>query len=158
MTDYGGGEADCRVVAGVASPFLKDMCNHRSLPAVWGLLTSTGAYIDANTMLSDSCLLAVGLVYYLRLSARQRRRLDEAVFAVVRQSITEKLAAEVDAYMAHVPAAATVGVTRNRALKENVFAMVVCIQTSIPLIVLGPPGSTKTLSFRIVRECIRARV
>jgi hypothetical protein len=57
-------------------------------------------------------------------------------------------------YMHNIPQSATVGVTRNPALKENVFAIIVCIQTHIPVIIVGPPGSTKTLSFQIVRESV----
>jgi hypothetical protein len=38
------------------------------------------------------------------------------------------LAQEADLYMQAVPEAATPGVTRNAALKENVFAITVCIQ------------------------------
>lgn len=57
-------------------------------------------------------------------------------------------------YMRHIPSTATVGVTRNTALKENIFAIVVCIQTHMPVIIVGPPGSTKTLSFQIVRESV----
>jgi hypothetical protein len=56
--------------------------------------------------------------------------------------------------MRHIPLSATVGVTRNTALKENIFAIVVCIQTHMPVIIVGPPGSTKTLSFQIVRESV----
>ena len=38
------------------------------------------------------------------------------------------------------------------ALKENIFCTVACIQTRIPLGIVGQPGSSKTLSFHIVRD------
>ena len=37
-------------------------------------------------------------------------------------------------------------------LQENVFAIIVCIQLRTPLIIVGPPGSSKTLSFQIVQQ------
>ena len=36
---------------------------------------------------------------------------------------------------------------RNQALLENIFCMFVCIQNRLPLILTGPPGCSKTLSF-----------
>ncbi len=36
--------------------------------------------------------------------------------------------------------------------QENVFAIIVCIQLRTPLIIVGPPGSSKTLSFQIVQQ------
>ena len=42
------------------------------------------------------------------------------------------------------------GVAKTEALKENIYATVVCTMTRIPLIIAGQPGSSKTLSFKIV--------
>ena len=42
------------------------------------------------------------------------------------------------------------GIAKTEALKENVYATVVCTMTRIPLIIVGQPGSSKTLSFKIV--------
>ena len=42
------------------------------------------------------------------------------------------------------------GIAKTEALKENVFATVVCTMTQLPLIIVGQPGSSKTLSFKIV--------
>jgi hypothetical protein len=47
-----------------------------------------------------------------------------------------------------VPAA----IALNQALKENVFAIVACTQTSVPLGIIGSPGSSKTLAYHIVRD------
>jgi hypothetical protein len=39
-------------------------------------------------------------------------------------------------------------------LQENVFAIIACIQLKMPLIIVGPPGSSKTLSFQIVQHAV----
>ena len=36
--------------------------------------------------------------------------------------------------------------------QENIFAIIVCMQMRVPLIIVGPPGSSKTLSFQIVQH------
>ena len=41
------------------------------------------------------------------------------------------------------------GISRTRALKENLFASIVCTVTQTPLIIVGAPGSSKTLSFNV---------
>ena len=41
------------------------------------------------------------------------------------------------------------GIARTQALKENLFASIVCTVTHTPLIIVGAPGSSKTLSFNL---------
>ena len=46
-------------------------------------------------------------------------------------------------------------IARNVALKENVFMMLVCIELKIPLFVIGPPGSSKSLAKSIIENCMQ---
>ena len=48
-------------------------------------------------------------------------------------------------------------VARTEALKENLYAIVVCAMTHTPLIIVGPPGSSKTLSFRITVDNLQGQ-
>ena len=43
-------------------------------------------------------------------------------------------------------------IARNKALSENVFMMVVCIELRIPLFVVGKPGSSKSLAKAVVAD------
>ena len=43
-------------------------------------------------------------------------------------------------------------IARNKALSENVFMMVVCIELRIPLFVVGKPGSSKSLAKTVVTD------
>lgn len=41
------------------------------------------------------------------------------------------------------------GIAKTEALKENLFAVIICTATKTPLIIVGAPGSSKTLSFNL---------
>lgn len=46
-------------------------------------------------------------------------------------------------------------IARNKALGENVFMMVVCIDTRIPLFLVGKPGSSKSLAKTEVADAMQ---
>ena len=48
-------------------------------------------------------------------------------------------------------------IARTQALKENIYAIIVCSMTRTPLIIVGPPGSSKTLSYKIVIENLQGQ-
>ena len=47
------------------------------------------------------------------------------------------------------------GIARNKALRENVFMMVVCIENRIPLFVIGKPGSSKSLAKSLAVDAMK---
>ena len=47
------------------------------------------------------------------------------------------------------------GIAKTRALKENLFATIVCSVLRIPLIIVGAPGSSKTLSFNLAVDNLK---
>ena len=54
---------------------------------------------------------------------------------------------ELDWYIEHMEL--PIGIARTKALKENLFTTIVCTVTHTPLIIVGAPGSSKTLSFNL---------
>jgi hypothetical protein len=44
------------------------------------------------------------------------------------------------------------GIARTTGLKENLFMVVVCCLSGIPLMIVGPPGSSKTLAVNVVTQ------
>lgn len=46
-------------------------------------------------------------------------------------------------------------IARNQALKEIFFMMVVCIESRIPLFIVGKPGSSKSLARTIVTDAMQ---
>ena len=48
-------------------------------------------------------------------------------------------------------------IAKNKALKENVFMMIVCIENRIPLFLVGKPGSSKSLSKAMVVDAMKGK-
>ena len=47
------------------------------------------------------------------------------------------------------------GIALNRALKENLFTCFICIVNNVPLIIVGKPGTGKSLSFQILYNTLK---
>ena len=47
------------------------------------------------------------------------------------------------------------GIGKNKSLKENIFLLFTSINTSIPLVIIGKPGSSKSLSFQQLKKSMR---
>ena len=47
------------------------------------------------------------------------------------------------------------GIALNRALRENLFTCFICIDNNIPLIIVGKPGTGKSLSFQILYNTLK---
>ena len=62
---------------------------------------------------------------------------------------------ELDWYINHVKL--PTGISKTRALKENLFATIVCTVTRTPLIIVGAPGSSKTLSFNLTIDNLKGQ-
>jgi len=48
-------------------------------------------------------------------------------------------------------------IAKSKALKENVFMMIVSIQNRIPLFLVGKPGSSKSLSTKMVINAMKGK-
>lgn len=94
-------------------------------------------------------LVSLFLVYYMRLSAEFRKEYSEYLNDIVRLpgeiQFSEAFEQEIDYYIEQVELPS--GIARTIALKENLFATIICTITHTPLIIVGAPGSSKTLSF-----------
>ena len=99
--------------------------------------------------------VACAITYYFRLNElfRDRYEIEMDNIDKLRRShsaITFKQALndEMEWLLSKIKLHSRIACTK--ALKENVYAIVVCSMTRIPLIIIGPPGSSKTISFKIV--------
>ena len=47
------------------------------------------------------------------------------------------------------------GIAKNQLLKENVFLLFLAVVTTIPLIIVGKPGTGKSLSSKLINNSMR---
>ena len=99
--------------------------------------------------------VALAVVYYCRLNAVGRKRFCDDIDNTIPKSFQEygetfrtALKTELNWMIDEMELPSDIAKTE--ALKENIFCTVVCTMTRIPLIIVGQPGSSKTLSFKIV--------
>lgn len=105
---------------------------------------------DDNDCRRRAILVALGIVYYMRLDENYREQyitdMEEGLGGDVqfKQAFND----EIDWFMDRMDL--PTGIARTQALKENIFAIIICAVNHIPLIIVGAPGSSKTLSFNLV--------
>ena len=47
------------------------------------------------------------------------------------------------------------GIAKNRALLENLFTLFVCVNSKIPLFIVGKPGCSKSLSVQLLFKTMK---
>eukprot|EP01083_Nonionella_stella_P128419 389155_1 len=103
----------------------------------------------------ESMIEALALVYYFRLKDKDRASYNKQLsnhgvrgFYSTLQGdggIIDKIC---DLFKDVIPR----GIALNRSLRENLFLLFICIQTKTPLILVGNPGSSKTLAMSIIKS------
>ncbi|ETO31657.1 hypothetical protein RFI_05461 [Reticulomyxa filosa] len=101
-----------------------------------------------NPWICRSLNIAIGLCYYFRLNIEKRLQLSQelstnGLFVKLLEQEVHKLCKSFI-----IPR----GIALNQGLKENLFVLFMCIITTTPIILVGKPGTSKTLSFQIVRD------
>ena len=109
---------------------------------------------------SRAMLVALSLVYYMRLNSKYResykQEMEElAIEMGARITFAQVFQDELEWLIGKI--ALPAGIARTQSLKENVFAIIICIMTGTPLILVGAPGSSKTLSFHLVTQNLRGK-
>ncbi|XP_067940326.1 E3 ubiquitin-protein ligase RNF213-like [Watersipora subatra] len=128
-------------------------------------------YFQSSDSPSDSVrsiLLAIGVCYLARLESATRKSYAKAISASICQLMGGKSVTEGVEYLFQqvnmcqdlftnkvVDPEQHKNIAKNKALKENVFMMIVCIETRIPLFVIGKPGSSKSLSKSMVVDAMK---
>ena len=96
-------------------------------------------------------LVSLGLVYYMRLNSQYRTEYEQYLDGINRLpneiKFTKAFNEELEYYIDQVELPK--GVARTKALKENIFAIIICTINHTPLIIVGAPGSSKTISFNL---------
>ncbi|ETN99929.1 hypothetical protein RFI_37538 [Reticulomyxa filosa] len=105
-------------------------------------------FIDGSGFIPWSLNIAIGLCYYFRLNINERKQLSQELSTDV--AFDKLLEQEVDKLCKSflIPG----GIALNQGLKENLFVLFISIITTTPIILVGKSGTSKTLSFHIIRD------
>ena len=113
--------------------------------------TTSKPYGDRTDYHRRAVLVALGIVYYMRLNTKFREAyrglMDKQNIVLNEVTFSQAFNDELNWYIDQVELPQ--GIAKTQALKENIFATIICTVTRIPLIIVGAPGSSKTLSFNI---------
>ncbi|ETO30657.1 hypothetical protein RFI_06464, partial [Reticulomyxa filosa] len=96
--------------------------------------------------------IALSLSYYFRLSETQRKDFSKLISSSRKSSFSDMVNEEVtrlSACFEELPQVAF-----HTILKENMFVLFFCIVTTTPLILVGQPGTSKTLSLQIMLKTL----
>ena len=96
-------------------------------------------------------MVSLGIVYFMRLNSKYRNEyrqfLDSFPHLAGEISFSQAIEDELKWFIEQVELPPNIAKTE--ALKENVFVTIACAVNHTPLIIVGDPGSSKTLSFNI---------
>ena len=116
-------------------------------------------YSNSNDQQERAILVALGLVYYIRLTEKDRedyaKFLDDECRKLSNIEFTVAFNEELLWYIEKI--SFPCGIARTKALQENIFAIIACCQTHTPLIIIGEPGTSKTLSFNLVSSSFNGK-
>lgn len=148
---------DCGLTEAKASEYSRSCVSQRDIQRVftfyqwlYKMYTKYIAGGDGRSYNARAIAVALGLVYYLRLNTRYRTKYREVLdheMAPSNMKFSSTFDKELDWYINIIDLPK--GIAKTQALKENLFATIVCTMTHTPLIIVGSPGSSKTLSFNL---------
>ncbi|XP_072245329.1 E3 ubiquitin-protein ligase rnf213-alpha-like [Leuresthes tenuis] len=103
-----------------------------------------------------SLLMATGVCYQSCLESKGQYQ--ETISKILPREykphrIVQEIQAMQDLLLNGVPMGKTIA--RNKALKENFFMMVICVELRIPLFIVGKPGSSKSLSKTLIADAMQ---
>ena len=100
-------------------------------------------------------LIAVGMVYYFRLDSLAREQFVQELESLPSEQcqdchLRDVLDSAIDLLIKNTEIPE--GVALTKGLKENLFMTMVCTLSRTPLMIVGPPGCSKTLAVTVVTE------
>jgi hypothetical protein len=100
--------------------------------------------------LRKAMILAVAIVYYMRLDAAGRLKLLQTIKSLPNEQLEADSFEKVLEDTMHTVITDTFvppGIAITQGLKENLFVTLVCSLSRTPLMIVGPPGSSKVSRF-----------
>ncbi|XP_015211977.2 E3 ubiquitin-protein ligase rnf213-beta isoform X1 [Lepisosteus oculatus] len=116
-------------------------------------------HLNSNEKILKCLALAVGVCYYPSLVSK--REYLNCIYRFFPEPlnrpdfIEKEISSCQDVFLENIKTRDTVA--KNKALKENVFLMVICIELRIPLFLVGKPGSSKSLAKTVVADAMQGQ-
>ena len=109
--------------------------------------------------MKSSLNITLYLCYYLRLNDKEyRKELSKKLDKFYKNSNFLKIPEnEINRITHEMTIEKGKGIALNRALKENLFTCFTCIDNKVPLIIVGKPGTGKSLSFQILYNTLKGQ-
>ncbi|ORX57745.1 hypothetical protein BCR36DRAFT_318513 [Piromyces finnis] len=102
--------------------------------------------------------LSIYLCYFIRIFNKKQR---EKFVQLMKKAFEEKINFEsFPRKFQEIIATAVeleIGIAKNRALLENLFSIFVCLNTKIPLFIIGKPGCSKSLSAQLIFKSMNGK-
>ena len=114
-------------------------------------------YESTYRKMKSSLNLTLYLCYYLRLNDKDyRKELSNKLKKFYYNSSFLKVPeTEIKRITSEMSIEKGKGIALNRALRENLFTCYTCIDNNVPLIIVGKPGTGKSLSFQILYNTLK---
>ena len=143
----------------ISSVSLRDVQRYKTILEffIHTMKLKTADYIANIDPILRAGILAIMHCYYLRLANKKFRRQFlsklSLIFKMNVMKILEICEEEQNDYLKRMEFPREIA--KNEALKENIFAMLVCIVNKIPIFVCGKPGCSKTLAISLLMANLR---
>jgi len=111
-----------------------------------------------NNIYLYSLNLSLYLCYYIRISEKEKRKLfiEEMKKVFDRNYDFEEVPTKIQNLIAD-EVNLEPGIAKNRPLLENLFSIFVCLNTKIPLFIIGKPGCSKSLSWQLISKSMKGK-
>ena len=113
--------------------------------------------VDPYKKMLYSLNISLYLCYYLRLNDKNdRNRLAKDLnYFFTNSNFIKFPESEIKKITEQMHIEKSKGIALNRALRENLFTIFMCITNNVPLIIVGKPGTSKSLSFQILYNTMK---
>ena len=105
--------------------------------------------------LKKSLNMTLYLCYYLRLNNKEYKEELSEKLNVIFDDFLEIPENEVKRITNEMTIEKNGGIALNKPLRENLFTSFICIDNCVPLIIVGKPGTGKSLSFQILYNSLK---
>ncbi|ETO24712.1 hypothetical protein RFI_12444 [Reticulomyxa filosa] len=100
--------------------------------------------------MQQSLVIALGICYYLRLEKNERKKYASEITEA--NNFVDILKKEIQKFCNVLYSLAAKTIAKTEALNEILFMLFICIMTTTSIVLVGDPGTSKTLAFQLLKD------